>query len=259
MAVENRRVLAVMPHPDDIEILCAGTLLKLRAAGFELHLATLTPGDKGSAERTSEEIAAIRRQEAAAAAQALGAASYQCLEFRDLEIDLTVPSRRRVATLLRAIAPLVVFTTPPADYMMDHEVTSCLVRDACFNAGVPLYDTGTTAPALEGVPYLYYSDAVEGHDILGNESKITCLVDVSAEMEQKVAALICHDSQRSWLRRQHGMDNYVESMKQWSARRGALCGVQYAEAFCQHVGHPHPQDDWLCRMVNGVSRESHGC
>ncbi len=48
------------------------------------------------------------------------------------------------------------------------------------------------------------------------------------------------------------MDNYIESMKLWNARRGAQIGVAYAEAFCQHLGHLHPQDNVLARLLNRV-------
>lgn len=247
---KNKRVLALMPHPDDIEILCAGTLLRLRQeAGCELHLATMTAGDKGSATQTSAEIGAIRRAEAQSAAKALGAASYRCLDFNDLEIVFDNDARRRVTEVLRAVDPFLVITTPPLDYMFDHEITSQLVRDACFNASVPLY--AQSAPA-SGVPYLYYSDAIEGHDSYGEASRVSCIVDISAQIEAKSRALMCHDSQRSWLQKQHGMDNYIESMKSWSAQRGGQIGADYAEAFCQHLGHPHPQDDVLAQLVSAV-------
>ena len=72
MPAENRRVLAAMPHPDDMEILCAGTLLRLRDLGWEIHVATMTPGDKGSATLPPGEIAAIRRMEAQRGAEAIG-------------------------------------------------------------------------------------------------------------------------------------------------------------------------------------------
>jgi hypothetical protein len=70
-------------------------------------------------------------------------------------------------------------------------------------------------------------------------------------MEWKTEALKSHDSQRSWLLKQHGMDNYLEAMRSWSARRGAQIGVAYAEAFCQHVGHPYPHDDKLAELLDG--------
>ncbi len=253
MERQNARVLAIMPHPDDVEILCAGTLLRLREAGCEVHVVTMTAGDKGSATLGRHEIAAIRREEARRGAESIGAASYHCLEFADLEIVFDNAARHKVAALMREVAPFLVFTTPPHDYMFDHEITSHLVRDACFNAGCKNYETDSTAAPINGVPYLYYSDAIEGHDIFGQPSRVTCIVDISTQIERKAAALCCHDSQRSWLQRQHGMDNYIESMKLWNARRGAQIGVAYAEAFCQHLGHPHPQDDVLARLLNASS------
>ncbi|MBV9867598.1 MAG: PIG-L family deacetylase [Abitibacteriaceae bacterium] len=246
---DNQRILVLMPHPDDMEILCAGTLIRLRALGYEIHVATMTAGDKGSAILSREEIATIRREEARQGAGVIGAASYQYLEFADLEITFEPTTRRRIAEVLRAIDPLMVFTTPPTDYMFDHEITSQLVRDACFNAGCRNYATEDNSPPTSRIPYLYYSDAVEGHDIFGTPSRVSCIVDISAQMEQKVAALACHQSQRAWLQKQHGMDNYIESMRSWCARRGAEIGTTYGEAFCQHLGHPHPQDNLLTQLL----------
>ena len=250
MTGDNKRVLAILPHPDDMEILCAGTLLRLRALGYEIHAATMTPGDKGSATLPRQEIAAIRREEARRGAETVGASSYRCLEFTDVEITFDNPSRRQVAALLRAVDPFLVFTTPPSDYMFDHEITSHLVRDACFNAPIRNYETDAEDSPSSGIPYLYYTDAIEGHDIYGDPSRVTCIVDISAQIEQKIEALKCHDSQRAWLQKQHGMDNYIESMKSWSARRGQQIGAAYAEAFCQHRGHPHPQDDLLAALLD---------
>jgi LmbE family N-acetylglucosaminyl deacetylase len=251
---EGWRVLAMMPHPDDMEILCVGTLIRLHDLGWEVHVATMTPGDKGSATLPPEEIAAIRRVEAQRGAEAIGAASYRCLEFADCEIVLDNAARRRVAGVLRAVDPHLVFTTPPDDYMLDHEITSRLVRDACFNAPMRNYAAeGSTGPS-SGIPYLYYTDAIEGHDIFGQPSRVTDIVDISAQIERKVEALACHDSQRAWLRKQHGMDNYIESMKNWSAMRGREIGATFGEAFCQHRGHPHPTDDLLGRLFDGLRR-----
>jgi LmbE family N-acetylglucosaminyl deacetylase len=253
---ENRRVLAAMPHPDDMEILCAGTLIRLRKLGWEVHVATMTPGDKGSATLPPEEIAALRRREAQRGAEAIGAKSYQCLEFADCEIVFNNAARRRVVGLLRAIDPALIFTTPPDDYMLDHEITSRLVRDACFNAPMRNYMAEGSAGPSSGIPYLYYTDAIEGHDIFGQPSRVTGIVDISAQIERKVEALACHDSQRSWLQKQHGMDNYIESMRDWSARRGQEVGAIYGEAFCQHRGHPHPTDDLLARLLGATAAKA---
>ncbi len=246
---ENLRVLALMPHPDDIEILCAGTLLLLKDRGFEIHCCTMTPGDKGSATLSRQEIATVRRAEAADAAEVLGASSYACLEFEDLAIVFDNPSRRRVAGHLRRIDPAIVITTPPTDYMFDHEITSQLVRDACFNAAVRNYETDGPESPTSGIPYLYYSDPLDGHDLFGVGAPIGRLVDISAQMERKAKALASHASQRSWLQTQHGLDDYIDSMKRWNATRGAIIGAAYAENFRQHVGHPHPTDDLLAEVL----------
>jgi LmbE family N-acetylglucosaminyl deacetylase len=247
---DNLRVLALLPHPDDIEILCVGTLIRLRDRGYEIHYGMMTPGDKGSAVHTRQEIADIRREEGRKASEAIGAASFTCLEFEDLSITFDNDARRRVAGLVRKVDPFMVFTTPPSDYMFDHEITSWLVRDACFNASVPNYETPSNEKPASGVPYLYYTDAVEGHDLFGRESPVSCIVDISSTIDQKANALMQHDSQRSWLQKQHGMDNYIESMKTWSAKRGQQAGFEYGEAFCQHLGHPHPQDNLLADLLN---------
>lgn len=242
-------VLAIMPHPDDMEILCAGTLIRLRDVGWEVHVATMTPGDQGSPDLPREAISAIRREEARRGAEAIGAASYTCLEFDDVRIVFDNDARQRVAAMLRRVNPRMVITTSPDDYMFDHIITSQLVRDACFNAPMPNYATPGGEAPTSGMPYLYYADTLEGHDMFGARITPSCLVDISAQIERKAAALACHDSQRAWLRKQHGMDDYIETMRRWSATRGEQIGVAYAEAFRQHRGHPHPQDDLIAELL----------
>lgn len=246
------RILAIHAHPDDIEIQCAGTLLKLKERGCSITLATMTPGDCGSAELGSEEISAVRRGEAKKAADLMGA-DYHCLEFRDLSITHDNDSRRRVTEIIRRVRPDIVITAPPVDYMSDHEMTSRLVRDACFNASCPNYATQQwdPAPAHAGVPYLYYVDAIEGVDWYGNKQPVDFIVDISETFEKKLEMLACHDSQRAWLRRQHGLDEYLDGCRRWSAARGQEIGAAYGEAFRQHRGHPYPHDNRLVELLKG--------
>jgi LmbE family N-acetylglucosaminyl deacetylase len=250
--MSNLRVLALMPHPDDIEILCAGTLLRLKGSGCELHFATMTAGDKGSVALAQTEISIVRREEARQSATRAGAKSYTCLEFLDLEIVFDNDSRRRVAALLRRIDPDILFTTPPVDYMFDHEITSNLVRDACFNAAVKNYPTNDDEAPTGKIPHLYYSDPIGGRDLFGVDIPPHFLVDISAQMDRKVEMLACHNSQRAWLQRQHGMDDYIESMRRWAQDRGALAGIEYAEGFRQHLGHPYPTDNPLIELLQAV-------
>ncbi len=249
------RVLAIHAHPDDVEFQCAGTLALLKQLGCQITIATMTPGDCGSDELGPDEIAAVRRAEARRSAQLLGAA-YVCLEFRDLQIDINTDARRRVVEALRRTRPDIIFTAPPVDYMTDHEHTSRLVRDAAFIASIRNYATHEwdPAPPLDHIPYLYYVDPVEGVDWFGQRIEPHFYVDITDMFELKRQMLACHESQRAWLLKQHGIDEYLNAQEQWSAQRGSEVGVKYAEAFRQHVGHPYPKDNILSRLLGSRVR-----
>ena len=244
------RILAIHAHPDDIEFQCAGTLALLKEKGCPIVMATMTAGDLGSAELEQEAIAKIRREEASQAAEMLGA-EYMCLEFGDLAIEVNNDGRRRVTECLRKARPDIVITAPPVDYMADHEVTSRLVRDACFSASVPFYKTEQwdPAPPTERIPHLYYVDPIEGVDWFGNAVPYDFIVDISKTFDLKLNMLACHDSQREWLRRQHGLDEYLDGCKRWSAQRGQIIGAEYGEAFRQHQSHPYPHDNLLGKLL----------
>ncbi len=246
------RVLAIHAHPDDIEFQCAGTLALLKQKGCPIVMATMTPGDCGSAELGAEEISAVRRGEAQRSAELLGA-EYVCLEFRDLSICVDNDSRRRVTEVIRKARPDIVITAPPVDYMSDHEMTSRLVRDATFNASCPNYLTRQwdPAPPTQKIPHLYYVDPIEGVDWYGQPIPPDFIIDISATFDLKLKMLACHDSQRAWLRKQHGLDEYLEGCRRWSAQRGREIGASYGEAFRQHRGHPYPHENALGELVKG--------
>ncbi len=253
---EPLRILAIHAHPDDVEFQCAGTLVLLREAGCAVTIATMTPGDCGSAEHDADAIAEIRRGEARDSAALIGA-DYLCLEFRDLAIFNDDESRRRVTEVLRRANPDIILTAPPADYIADHEMTSLLVRDACFGASCPNYATRQwePAPPLAQIPHLYFVDPLEGHDRDGRPVPVDFHVDVSAVFATKRRMLACHASQRDWLFRQHGIDEYLEIQAKWGANRGAEIGVAQAEAFRQYRGHPYPQANELLRAIR---QDGHG-
>jgi LmbE family N-acetylglucosaminyl deacetylase len=246
-------VLAVLAHPDDAEFLCAGTLLRLvREHNWEAHVATMTPGDCGSAEHTSEEIAQFRRGEAAAAAARLGGV-YHCLEERDLSIFYDAATLVKVTNLLRTVRPRVVLTHSPDDYMLDHEMTSRLVRAAAFNAPIPLFLAGRGGPPpIDHIPHLYYCDPIEGRDLFGRPVTAGFRIDVSSVIDEKAAMLACHASQRNWLLKHHGVDHYLNAMREWGAARGREAGVAYAEGFRQHLGHSYPQDNLIGDVLGTV-------
>ena len=225
------RVLAIHAHPDDVEFQCAGTLALLKRAGCAVTIATMTPGDCGSAELDSEAIAEVRRGEAKAAADRIGA-DYVCLEFRDLVIFNDDVSRRRVTEALRRVRPNIILTAPPVDYLCDHEITSRLVRDACFAAPIPNYATRQwdPAPPLARIPHLYYVDPIEGVDRDGRPWPAGFFVDVTRVFETKQAMLACHASQRNWLLKQHGIDEYLDDVLNVTDFVGTLAHfVQWVE------------------------------
>lgn len=242
----NKNVLAFMAHPDDAEFLCAGTLARLKNQGFVIHIATMTAGDGGSAELSNEEIARIRYNEAEQAAALLDA-NYTCAHQRDFFVIYSQATICAALEIIRRANPILVITHSPQDYMLDHEQTSLIVRAACFGVSAPNAKTHVDEPAppLAAIPHLYYADAIEGKDIFGNAIPPSVYVDISDVIETKAAMLATHASQRDWLLKQHGMDQYVESMKHWSAQRGSEIGVVYAEGFRQHLGHAYPQNNLL--------------
>lgn len=243
----HHTVLAFLAHPDDAEILCGGTLIRLADAGWEVHLATATPGDCGSATLPPDEIAAIRREEARRAAVSIGA-TYHCLEERDLNVIFDHATNRKAIDLFRRVNPTLVFTHPRHDYMLDHEQVHLLARSAAFSFPMP---NASELPAPEGahLPHLYYVDPLEGRDpYTGQPVTPTTMVDISPVLARKSDMLACHASQREWLRAHHGMDEYIDAMQRHGAMRGEAHGVAHAEAFVQHRGHAFPQDDLLGQL-----------
>src|SRR3954454_10258566 len=93
-ALMRKVALSFLAHPDDAEILCAGTLMRLRDAGWEVHIATATPGDCGSATLDRWQISAIRAAEGARAAAMIGA-TYHCLDERDIFVVFDKPTLQK--------------------------------------------------------------------------------------------------------------------------------------------------------------------
>lgn len=248
------RILAIHAHPDDVEILGAGTLCHLVKMGHAVTVVTMTAGDCGTAAYDASTIARMRQEEAKAACDLLGA-DYVCAGFGDMAIFNDDSSRRKVTELLRTVRPEIVLTASPADYHCDHEATSVLVRDACFACSVPNYATGSAEP-LPAIPHLYFMDPDEGRDRDGNLVMPDFVVDVSQHLETKTRMLACHDSQRAWLQRQHGMDNYLDTMQEWTRERGALAGVPFGEGFRQYQCHPYPRSPRLQELLGSLIRRT---
>jgi LmbE family N-acetylglucosaminyl deacetylase len=239
-------VLALLAHPDDAEFLCAGVLARLaREHGWRVHIASMTAGDCGSAEHTAEEISRIRRAEGAASAALLGGA-YHCLEEPDLNVFYSERTLAKATRLMREVRARLVLVHSPSDYHLDHEQASVIGRAAAFSAPIPLYLKAQGGPPpLDHVPHVYYCDPIEGKDLYGRPVPPDLAMDVGGVIDLKERMLACHASQREWLRKHHGMDQYLMAMREWSGTRGREYGVAFAEGFRQHRGHSYPQSDLL--------------
>jgi LmbE family N-acetylglucosaminyl deacetylase len=217
------KVLAVGAHPDDLEILCGGTLARFAQGGHEVVMCHASRGDRGSFVHTSEEIAALRWEEATRAAEICGAEA-RSLGLSDGEVNAAdIEQRRLVIDLVRESRPDVIITHHPGDYMGDHNETSKLVFDCSFHATLPLLET--TQPNYTNVTPIYYMDTLMG---LGFQP--TEYVDVSSVMETKTRMLEAHQTQLTWLRDHVGVD-VDEQMRTVTRFRGLQCGVEYAEGF----------------------------
>jgi LmbE family N-acetylglucosaminyl deacetylase len=242
----SRSVLAFFAHPDDAEILCAGTLSLLHKADYTIHIATIGNGDKGTAVHGKEEIIHIRRSEAIKAAGILEG-RYHCLEIEDVFILYDRESIEKASSLVRKIKPDIVFTHSPDDYMLDHEICSKIVQTACFTTGMK--NLAVPEKPFGPVPYLYYTDAVESKDKFGRRIDASFWVDISPEIDTKESMLASHASQRDWLLAHHKVDEYLLAMKSIARSRGEESGFEYAEGFRQHLGHGFPQDNLLLETL----------
>lgn len=217
------KVLAVGAHPDDLEFLCAGTLAKYKRQGHEVAIAIATNGEVGSSTMSKEEIAAVRRGEAQAAAAILGAEFYW-LGYPDEFLFNNAESRLHFIDVVRAARPdLVLCPDPDNDYHPDHTTTGRIIWDTHVMVTVPNIVTDH-APCAK-IPEIIYMDTVGGVNFIPNR-----YVDITAEMEVKRAMLACHKSQEQWMIDMYDVTT-LEMMENFSRMRGFQCGCKFGEGF----------------------------
>jgi LmbE family N-acetylglucosaminyl deacetylase len=217
-------------HPDDMEILCGGTILECIARGHTAWMAVATNGNVGSPTLSKSEIAAVRRREAEEAAGVLGAAGLIWMDEDDEFLFDDLPTRLKFVDAIRQARADVIVTHNPQDYHPDHNACSKLASDARILSAVRLIETAH--PHLPQSPELYYMDSVAGIHFVPQ-----FFVDVSAHTARKLEALAKHDSQNSWVKSIFNQD-IGELVRTQSAFRGLQAGVTHAEAFAQPVYWP---------------------
>ncbi|HET8650168.1 MAG TPA: bacillithiol biosynthesis deacetylase BshB1 [Gemmatimonadales bacterium] len=215
-------ILAVAAHRDDVELTCAGTLLRAVDDGYTTGILDLTAGETGT--RGS---AALRAEEAARAAKLLGVTERRNAGLPDAHLQNIDEMRRVVVEEIRHFRPRVVILPFPVGRHPDHRIASELGRDACFLAGLARYDAGGEPHRPHKILYslAYREDPV----------KPTFVVDISDQFERKLAAIRCYASQFDGARNAGeifptGQDLYglIETQ---NARYGSLIRTRYGEPF----------------------------
>jgi len=218
-------ILAVAAHRDDVELTCAGTLLRAVDQGHRAGILDLTAGESGT--RGS---AGLRAAEAERAARLMSISERRNAGLPDAHLQNSEEARRIVVAELRHFRPRVVILPFPVGRHPDHRVASELGRDACFLAGLARYDAPGEPHRPHKVLYAlsYREDPV----------KPTFVVDISAQFERKLAAIRCYGSQFDGAKAAGeifptGQDLYglVETQ---NAHYGSLIRTRYGEPFFTH-------------------------
>ena len=215
-------LLAIAAHRDDVELTCAGTLIRAADAGYATGILDLTAGESGT--RGS---AALRAEEAERAAAVMGVRQRRNAGLRDAYLANTEETRRIVVEQIRHFAPQVVILPFPVGRHPDHRLASELSRDACFLAGLARYDAAGTPHRPRKILYAlaYREDPV----------KPTFVVDVTAQFDRKMQAIRCYASQFDGAKAAGeifptGQDLYALVETQ-NAHYGSLIRTRYGEPF----------------------------
>lgn len=233
-----KHAFAIAAHPDDIEFHMAGTLILLGRAGYEIHYMNIANGSCGTAQHSREEIIAIRRSEAQAAAASIGAVFHESL-VDDLAVFYEPELLARVSAVMREVAPEILLVPSPQDYMEDHQNAARLAVSAAFTRGMPNYPTLPARAAVDQPVTVYHAQPHGNCDPLGQPVRPGFCVDISSVIGEKRAMLACHQSQKTWLDRTQGMDVYLNVMEDMAREIGAMAGrLQYAEGWRRrlHLG-----------------------
>jgi len=221
--IEPLDVLAIVAHPDDAELLCGGALIRSADAGERTGILDLTRGEAGS-----KGSASIRADEAAKAAGILGLAERRNAGLPDSALQNTLDARRRVAAIIRELRPRVVVTHWREGRHPDHRVAAQLVWDACFLSGLKNFDAA-------GEPHRP-DKFVHATAFREDADPPTFVVDVSEQVDRKIAAIMAYESQFEGATQAGeiypgGVRPLLEQARAGMAKDGSRIRVAYGEPF----------------------------
>lgn len=225
--------LAFGAHPDDVELACAATMLKLHLEKKSVAICDLTEGEKGT--RGTKEI---RRREAGEAATLLGVSARVNLNLGDTAFQNTVENRNKLIAVIRHFQPTVVFATQPEERHPDHVRASQMVTEACFYAGLRKIQTkwkGKLQEAHRPKHLLYY--------IQDRFAEPDFILDVSQTYEESRKAILAYKSQffnpdsnepETFISRKE----FLEGLDAKARVFGEMIGARYGEGFLvyRHLG-----------------------
>jgi len=215
-------ILAIGAHPDDLELMCAGTLARYAATGHKVIMCYATNGNMGHMTMPPSELAQLRMTEAKRAASTVGA-DFEWINLPDEWVFEDEDTRRVFVDVVRKHQPQVVITHSASDYHPDHRAVYNLVFSATFLATVP--QIGGPFETLAAVPSIYCMDTLGGFAFTPEQ-----YVDITGVFDVKAKALAEHESQVRWLQEHDGID-VLDWMRVTSEFRGLQAGCRYAEAF----------------------------
>jgi N-acetylglucosamine malate deacetylase 1 len=216
-------LLAIAPHPDDVELTCGGTLLKMADAGYRTGILDLTQGETGT--RGTPEI---RAREAARAATILGAKVRRNAGLPDARLRVCDEYKALTAEIIRELQPRTVILPYWEGRHPDHYTAATLGYEACFIAGLKNY-------SLAGEPFrpfkIIYAAAYA-------TVTPTFAVDITRQYDRRRRAILAYQSQfrpPKGTRRSKKvflpLDELEEKMNFTARHYGRMIGVKYAEGF----------------------------
>ena len=247
-----KTAIAIGAHPDDIELMMAGTLLLLKEKNYEIHYLNLSSGNVGTTEYDTETIKKMRLEEAKKAAEILGAWFHPPF-CDDLEIFYEEKNLRRLAAIIREVKPNIVLTHSPVDYMEDHTNTCRLAVTASFARGMPNFQTIPERPIDHYDCTLYHALPHGIKDPLRRTVVAGAFVNTASVQEQKLQALKAHQSQQNWLDISQKLNYYLQTMEDVAITVGAMSKkFKYAEGWRRHLhlGFCGADDDPLKELGN---------
>lgn len=212
-------VLAIAAHPDDIEFVMSGTMLRLAQQGWELHYFNVASGCCGSMTLDRESCARTRLVEAQRAAALLGATFYPPI-CDDLAIVYSGELLAQVAAVVRHAKPQIVLTHSPVDYMEDHQNAARLAVTAAFSRAMPNYRCMPDAPTYVDDVTVYHAQPHGNRTPLGEAVIPTHFVDVTSLIGKKAELLLAHASQAAWLDETQQINSYVATMERLNCEVG---------------------------------------